>query len=128
MEHNHTIFERDQTLVGDLELERVKERRRVVQHGDVGDVHSAHGRRRPENLIDSTGNPRFQRQPIYRPKALSRLSIEAWREGKGSKEEKREGENGLKIERRKLKFLVRSRGWASASLRMRGYEGMEEEG
>ena len=37
-----TVFERGQALVGDLELEGVEKRGRVVQNGDVRDVHGAH--------------------------------------------------------------------------------------
>ena len=37
-----TVFERGQALVGDLELEGVEKRGRVVQNGDVCDVHGAH--------------------------------------------------------------------------------------
>lgn len=40
----HTIFKRDEALVRDLELEGIEESRRVIQDGDVGDVHSAHRR------------------------------------------------------------------------------------
>lgn len=37
-----TVFERSHALVGDLELERSQKGSRIIQDGDVRDIHSAH--------------------------------------------------------------------------------------
>ena len=42
VDRGNTVFERRQTLVGDLKLKRGREGRWIVENCNVSDIHSAH--------------------------------------------------------------------------------------